>query len=141
MGREVVIEAPPTRVVSCASSNTEIIAALGLIDRLVGVDDFSDYPPEIVERREAGVLESVGGVTNLSVEKVAELKPDLVLINAGLQGNFTSILEEAGLTVIALDAERVQDIYQSIKLVAKVMDVEEKAERLIENLRAQVDSI
>ena len=72
-GREVVIAAEPQRIVSLAPSNTEIVCALGACDRLVGVTDFDDYPPEV-----ADVADVVIGAS-VDVELVVGAEPDLVL--------------------------------------------------------------
>ncbi|MCX6660022.1 MAG: ABC transporter substrate-binding protein, partial [Candidatus Bathyarchaeota archaeon] len=47
-GRNVTISAPPTRIVSTAPSNTEILFALGLGDRVVGVTKYCDWPPLVL---------------------------------------------------------------------------------------------
>jgi len=54
LGREVTIEAFPERIISIAPSNTEILFALGLADRVVGVTDFCDYPPEAQGKEKIG---------------------------------------------------------------------------------------
>src|SRR2546427_132805 len=53
LGRRVEIAAPPQRIVSIFASNTELVAALGLLDRVVGVEDFTRFPPG-VERIQIG---------------------------------------------------------------------------------------
>ena len=62
------------RIVSLACSNTEIVCALGCADLLVGVDDHSDFPTDVV-----GPLPKVGPDLDIDVERVAALEPDLVL--------------------------------------------------------------
>ena len=141
LGREVVIEEPVRRVVSTVPSNTEIIAALGALDLLVGVDDFSDYPPELLELIEQGKVERIGGNMPLNVEKVAELNPDLVIISAGLQGGAIPKLEELGLRVLAVKSESLPDIYQAILMVGRALDREDEAGRLVDMLRNQVQEI
>ncbi|HID15631.1 MAG TPA: hypothetical protein EYP16_02345 [Candidatus Atribacteria bacterium] len=88
IGREITIYKPPTRIVSCAPSITEIVSALNLTSQIVGLDDFSDFPPIILELKSQGKIASVGGVTTLNIEKIAQLNPDLVLVYAGLQRKF-----------------------------------------------------
>jgi iron complex transport system substrate-binding protein len=74
LGRTVTLASPAQRVVSLAPSNTEILFALGAGDKVVGRDEFSDYPAE------AKAIQSVGGsMGEYSLEAIAALKPDLVL--------------------------------------------------------------
>lgn len=141
MGREVKIREPPRRIVSCAPSITEILAALNLTELIVGVDEFSDYPPEIVELRERGEIENIGKIMPLNIEKVQELHPDLVIIDAGLQGGAIPKLEELGLTMIALNAQTVDDVYKEIKLIGIAADREKEAEILIEAMERKINAI
>ncbi len=71
--REVTIESEPKAIVPLAPSNTEILYALGLKDKVVGVTEFCNYPPEAQEKPK------VGGFSDVNTEKVVELEPDLVL--------------------------------------------------------------
>ena len=73
LGREVNIGALPVKIVSLAPSNTEILFALGLADRVVAVTDYCDYPPEALEK------ETIGGPWAPSIESIVALEPDLVL--------------------------------------------------------------
>src|SRR5687768_10554455 len=73
VGREVTLPAPPVRIVSLVPSATEILFALGVDDRLVGVTRFCDYPE--AARRKPGV----GDMLAPNLEAIAALKPDLVI--------------------------------------------------------------
>jgi len=73
MGREVLIEGEVERIVSLSPSNTEILFALGLSDKVVGVTDYCNYPPEAAEK------DSVGGFDKPNIEVILTLEPDLVL--------------------------------------------------------------
>ena len=64
LGRTVSIEKVPERIISLAPSNTEIVFALGLADKLVGATDYCDYPPEAAEKP------SVGGFSTANIEEV-----------------------------------------------------------------------
>src|SRR5215467_11364507 len=75
-GRNIRVAMPVRRVVSLSPSMTEIVYALGLQDQLVGDTDYCDYPPDARKKHK------VGGVTNPSLEAIAALKPDLVLVTS-----------------------------------------------------------
>jgi iron complex transport system substrate-binding protein len=104
-GREVVLAAPPRRVVSLVPSVTEMIYALGGEDRLVGRTDFCDYPPA------ARAKTSVGGMINPSLETIVALKPDLVFITSSgnRQETFTQ-LAHLKIPVYEVAAERLVDV-------------------------------
>ena len=70
------------RIVTHACSNTEIVAALGLGDAIVGCDDHSDFPPEVVGR-----AARVGPDLHVDVEKVKALRPDLVVYSLTIPGH------------------------------------------------------
>lgn len=141
LGRNVTIPKPPSRIVSCSPLTTELTAVLKLTDLIVGVDDYSDFPQSIVKLREQGKIKSVGGVTTLSIEAVAMLKPDLVLVSAGLQRKFIPKLEELGLTVIAFEAKSVSDVYDEILLLGRVTGREEAAVKIVSEMRGRVEAI
>ena len=63
----------PQRIVSLSPSNTEILALLGLLDRVVGVTDVCDYPPEVKNKTR------IGGYSAISIEKVAA--PSRILLS------------------------------------------------------------
>ena len=76
-GATVTIHGEPQRIVSLAPTNTEILFALGLGDRVVGVTDYCDYPAE------AKTKPSIGGYSTVSVENVIAQKPDLIVASYG----------------------------------------------------------
>jgi len=81
-GVRVAVSSQPQRIVSLSPSNTEILGALGLIDQVVGVTDYSNYPAE------AATKTNVGGYTAINSEKVVALNPDLIIADSG-NGNET----------------------------------------------------
>ncbi len=141
MGREVVIEKEPLKIVSCVPSITEMLAYLGLLEKIVGVDSYSDYPPELLTLKQRGVIEDVGGVVTLSIEKIVSLSPDIVFIDAGLQGNYVAILEEKGLKVVALHAASLTDIYNGMILIGEIMGVKEKAFEIVNRMRNTLSNL
>jgi iron complex transport system substrate-binding protein len=113
------------RVVSLTCSNTEIVAALGLADLLVGVDDHSDWPPEVV----AG-LPRVGPDLHIDVERVAALRPDLVLASLTVPGHERVVesLERAGLPYVAPEPTSLADVARDVREVARLLGEPERGE-------------
>lgn len=125
------------RLVSLACSNTEIVCALGRADRLVGVDDHSDHPPEVVSR-----LPRVGPDLDIDVEKVAALDPDLVLATLTVPGHERVVerLEAAGLPFVAPAPESLDDVYCDIRRIGSLLDASSRAEGLIDEMRSELDA-
>jgi iron complex transport system substrate-binding protein len=120
------------RIISLTCSNTEIVCALGCEEMLVGVDDHSDYPEEVVSR-----LPRVGPDLQIDIAKVAALKPDLVLASLTVPGHEKVLegLEKAGLPFIAPEPIRMEDIYRDILDIATRLGVEERGRELAAEMR------
>lgn len=76
MGREVLLQAPPQRIVSVVPSQTELLYDLGLEEEVIGITKFCIHPRQWFRSKER-----VGGTKNLNLEKIAVLRPDLILAN------------------------------------------------------------
>lgn len=120
------------RIVSHTCSNTEIVCALGCAEWLVGVDDDSDFPPEVVQR-----LPPLGRDLNLDVDKVLALKPDLVLSSRTLPGHdaIVTALEREGLEVLVCEPLRLADVYEDIRRIAEALGVSARGEALVASMR------
>ena len=116
------------RIVSLACSNTEIVCALGCADYLVGVDDHSDYPVEVVAD-----LPKVGPDLQIDVEAVAALEPDLVLATLTVPGHELVVdrLAAAGLPFIAPEPVSLDDVYRDIREIAGRLGVSGRGETLV----------
>jgi len=143
LGRNVIIEAPPKRIVSMAPSATEMLFALGVGDRVVGVTDACDYPPEALKIEK--IREPFG---DFQIEKIVELSPDLVVMDryfdlGGIYppGFWLSKLEESGLTTVVLYAKDLNDVLEDIKLVGQVTWSQENATKLISTLEQRANEI
>jgi iron complex transport system substrate-binding protein len=113
-GVELTVDAPPERLVTWAPSNTEILFALGLGDRVVGVSGpFDDFPPE------AASIEQVGGAGGVEpdVERIVALEADLVL-NGFLGGDtWKARLRDLGIPVFSVYALDLKDAVHDIRTV------------------------
>jgi iron complex transport system substrate-binding protein len=136
-GRELVLDAEPSRIVSLAPSNTEIVCALDACDSLVGVTDFDDYPPKV-----AGVDKVVIAAT-VDVELVVAAEPDLVLA-AGNEVTPTAIIEQLddlGLPVLVLYPASLDGVYADIQLLGTALDRAEQAAELVRSMEARVADV
>ena len=126
------------RVVSLACSNTEIVYALGCADMLVGVDSHSDRPIEVVAR-----LPKLGPDLEIDIEAVVALKPDLVLASLTVPGHEEVVagLERAGLPYFAPEPIRLEDVYRDVMEIAHHLNVPERGESLVSEMRSALSDI
>jgi iron complex transport system substrate-binding protein len=147
LGREIVLNEPPKRVVSTMPSITEFMFILGLSDKIVGVDTYSNWPPQILELVNQGKIATVGGPWTLDIEKIVSLNPDLVLMCRGVKKHeidFRSKLEEVGIKTFFLTCHTIKnqyDVYLDIRTLGKVFGVEQKAEVVIEDIQQKIDNV
>ena len=134
MGREVTITGFVEKIISLSPSNTEVAFALGLGDRLVGVTEFCNYPPEAQEK------EIVGGFATPSIEKIVELEPDLVLAST-IHAEEVPRLEALGIPVLVVESSTLIDLYTSIALVAAVTGVAPAGEALMASMQERINAI
>ncbi len=135
LGRTVKIEKVPERIISLAPSNTEILFALGLGDRVVGVTSYDNYPPE------AKTKPSIGGFNTPNTEEVVALSPDLILATQIHQKEIIPALEKKGLIVVALAPKTLDEVLKSITLVGKVTGKDEEASRLIAEMQKRINAV
>ncbi len=135
LGRTVKLDKTPQRIVSLAPSNTEILFALGLADKVVGVTDYCDYPPEAKEKP------SIGGFSTPNIEEVVALSPDLILATSIHEDRVIPQLEQRGLAVLALAPKTLDEILASIKLVGEVTGEDEKASNLVTEMQSRIKAV
>lgn len=109
LGRSVTLKAEPRRIIAMLPSHTETLAALGLADRLVAVDVYSNYPQAVVTR-----LPKVGSAYQPDLEAILALKPDLVLADESAGSRLTQKLAQAGLTVYGGTAQTYGEVFEKI---------------------------
>ncbi len=124
------------RIVSLAPNLTETIYALGLQDRLVGDTDYCDFPPEAQHKTK------VGGAVNPSLEAIAALHPDLVLVTKNLNRLETvQALADLGIPSYATDPHTVDAIIASIARLADLLGAPETGATLTTDLERQLADI
>lgn len=135
-GREVVLDAPATRIVALAPSDCEILCALGAEDLLVGRGAYCDYPESILD---VPVVET-GENTNL--EQIIALQPQVVLMADMAQtAEQVQALEDAGIRVVLSDANDIEGVYTAIRMIGQLTGLEGEAEALVADMQATFDGI
>ncbi len=134
-GSAVKIDQPAVRIISLAPSNTEIVYALGLEDRLVGVTDYCDYPPAAKNKPK------IGGFSTVDMEKVVALQPDLVLATDIHSKSVTPLLQKVGFNVVTLYPKTLNGLVRDINLVGKVTGRENAASELTAGLNKRIQAV
>lgn len=136
LGRNVEVSAAPERIVSLAPSITEIAYFLGLGDRVVGVTRFSYFPEQAREKPH------VGAYTDINIEKVITLGPDLVIATAdGNKREDVVMLEEAGIPVYVVNPRKVHQILDAIERIGGICGVAHRAKVRAGSLQRRVDRV
>ncbi len=136
LGREITISKTPARIMPLAPSLTEIVYFLGLGERVVGVTEFSYYPPEATRKPK------VGSYINLNVERIISLSPDLAIgTKDGNQPGVIELLEQAGIRVFIVNPRDVGDVIETISHIGMVCGVSEKAALLSRQLTRRMERV
>ena len=135
LGNLVAINGTPQRIVSLAPSNTEILFALGLGDKVVGVTDWCDYPPEALEK------EKVGSYDTPDIEKIVALNPDLVLVAYGTTMDVINNLVGLELTVFGIKSTDLDDVLNDIITVGEITDKEVEAHALTSEMESRIQAV
>lgn len=125
---------PPERIVSTAPSITEMLYALGLGDRVVGVTNYCRYPPEAARKPK------IGDYLRPNLELIVAARPDLVILErTGVRASES--LAGARLRVLEVDDGTLAGIFQSIERIGAAAGVGERAAALNVRLRAELDRL
>ncbi len=136
LGHNFTVSKAPQRIVSLAPNITEILFALGLEEKVVGVTRFCDYPSESKEK------EKIGGLVDPNLERINALHPDLVI---GFRGNPITILERMkslGLRLFVLEmGENLESVFLIIRKIGIVTRRQGQAETLIQSMKTKYNFI
>lgn len=127
-GYTAEISTAPQTIISLGPSNTEILFALGLGDKVAGVTEYCNYPAE------AQTKSIIGGVSSPNVEKIVSLDPDLILANAMNGEDNIAHLRKLGYTVLCLNPDSVDGTFSSIRRVGEATGTSAAAGELIASM-------
>lgn len=135
-GKEVVIEKEPKRIISVAPSVTELIYALGKGDELVGRTDYDDYPAQVKN------IQSIGSLTDPNVEKIIELKPDVLVASTHFKDDVAKKLEDLGIKVVVLyNAKDFNGAYDSINTLGQIINAQDNAKNLVASMKKKIEDV
>lgn len=136
LGRTIVIPKEPKRIVAMLPSHTETLFALGVGDKLIAVDIFSNSPKAETDR-----LQKVGSGFQPNIEAIVALKPDLVLADESASSRLTEKLAQAGLTVYGGTAQTYNEVFEKISTLGKLVNREAAATNLVTSMRRELNDI
>ena len=119
----------PHRIVSVSPNVTEMLYGIGAFGQVAGISDYCTYPPEVKN------LPSIGGWHNPSLEKLAALKPDLVISDDGQAPFIEKNVEALGLRFLVVPNHTIRDLCSGIADLGRVTGHEEQAAKLIAQTR------
>jgi iron complex transport system substrate-binding protein len=125
----------PRRIVCLTEETTETLYLLGEQDRIVGVSGFTCRP------KEARQKPKVSAFTSAKIDKILELRPDLVLGFSNLQAKIAEELIEAGVNVLVFNQRSVDEILDMILMLARIVAAERAGIELVDRLRSGLDRI
>ncbi len=125
----------PRRIVCLTEETTETLYLLGEQDRIVGVSGFTCRPKEAREKPK------VSAFTSAKIEKILELRPDLVLGFSNLQAKIAEELIQAGVNVLVFNQRSVEEILDMILMLARIVAAERAGLELVDGLRRGLDEI
>ncbi|MCD1146597.1 ABC transporter substrate-binding protein [Peptoniphilus sp. KCTC 25270] len=136
-GREVSFEKVPEKVVAINPSNTEMLDAIGAADKIVARGSYVMYPESVA------TLPEVESGSKLNVEQIIALEPDVVFMSVMDQSvEQIEALEKAGVPVVMTDHKNtLEEVYQGIQLVGQVMDKEDEANQVVENMKTSFEEL
>jgi iron complex transport system substrate-binding protein len=135
LGRKIFLAKAPSRIVSLAPSITETLYAIGLNDRIVGVTDFCNYPPEAQSKPKVGY-------SHANVESIVALQPDLVLApREFLRADVLGKLEQLKIPTFIMDAKTVEDVPAHIQTLGRMLDRVVSADRVAMEVRQRLRDI
>lgn len=126
LGRSVEVPCPPARIVCLNSDVSEVICALGAGDRIVGVTNTDDFPPAMKDKPK------VGEAFTPSVEKVLELRPDVVFgYGKFLKAELAQKIEKAGVPLVYIDCYKLNTLAKDIKTLGTILGKEREADEYV----------
>lgn len=135
LGRKVVINMLPKRIISLAPGNTEILFALDLDGSIVGVTDYCDYPDAAITKPR------VAGYSTPDLERIVSLQPDLIVAESIHEKTALPALEQLGMTVFVTEAFTIDAIKNDISVLGKVTGKTGAASRVLDAMNYKIESV
>lgn len=135
LGTEMTIEKQPEKIVSLSPSCTEVLYALGLGDKMIGVSTWCTYPKETAD------VEKVGDTFSANIERIIEMEADIVFVSGQTASDALSALNNAGIPVYSIGSKDLDEMYASIEKVGAITGAVDSAEKVVSDMKAQAEKL
>ncbi len=140
-GNTITISEYPERIVSIAPSCTEILFAIGLEDKIVGLPTYDHYSAPIQAAIDSGKIATVGDFQTINIESVIGLEPDIIISKAGFQLPTAEHFKELDQTVVILTHSGFTGYLNDITLIGEITGQNEEASTFVAETQAQAQEI
>lgn len=135
-GSIVNVPTHPQRIVSLSPAVTEIIFALGADSLLVGRTDFCNYPPQ------AQHIESIGGISNLNIEKVLSCKPDLIISGSMVPQKIVQQFAKMNIPLVCvIEKQKFDGLFTNVQSIGRLIGKEHTADSLNASMRKHLKTL
>jgi iron complex transport system substrate-binding protein len=142
-GRVVTLDKVPERIISLAPSSTEILFALGLGDKVVGVTQYCNYPPEAQEKTKIGGFSASD--IDVSVEQIVALDPDLIVATethmTSVVPKLEQLLPDTQILVLLTQTESFDVVCEAIEIIGQCTGTGYKAYQLVAGMKDRINAI
>jgi iron complex transport system substrate-binding protein len=135
LGVTVTLPHPAQRIICMSPNLAEIVCAIGAGGQLVGVDDFTKYPPE------AAAKPKIGGIINPDLEKLLALQPDLLLVARGLDKTRIAKLRDLACPVATFDPQSLAQVLTAITEIGRLTGHESQAAQVVAGLGQRLERV
>ncbi|PAW78382.1 MAG: hypothetical protein B9S32_07605 [Verrucomicrobia bacterium Tous-C9LFEB] len=134
-GREIVLPAPPQRIVSLAPSLTELIFALGAGDRIVADTTYCIHPPEAIAKTK------IGGIMDPDMEKMLGLHPDLVVGSGLTPQEVVRQIDRLNIHAAYFRHTSIESVYRDTVDLATLLGLRERGEKIVADMRQRGEAL
>jgi iron complex transport system substrate-binding protein len=126
----------PQRIVCLTEETTETLYLLGQDRRIAGISGFTCRPKEARQTKP-----KVSAFTSAKIDKILELKPDLVIGFSNLQAQIAHDLIRAGINVVVFNQRSVEEIFEMMLMLSRMVGCESDGVLLVDRLHRELDRI
>lgn len=119
----------PARIICTTTESVDILYRLGLGEKIVGISGFTTEPPEARQKPK------IGSYTSVNLEKIKELKPDLIVAFSDLQAQITHDLVKEGFTVFTMNQRSLRGILEAILMLGGLTGAAAPAQTLVDEMQ------
>ena len=129
-GTAVTLDKAPERIISITPSETEMLFALGVGDKIVAVDNYSDFPDATKSKPKIGDM-------SLNVEALLAQKPDIVFANSSVSKKQVDQLRALNVKVFGSDPKTIDEVIDRVELYGKLLNKADEAKKVTDTMKAE----